>query len=246
MEINSLVKSVDEYCQYIPGVSTVTGAVAIGEKIGIGALNLLSAVGWKTPRDYLHQNSEYYRYCENKSLLRCVVSMVPILGNGILLAKDGLGGTDNCQAVHRLAMRKLVDSRYTDDNVNAKIREVSIGGKNYTEVTLDGTERNPDGTWKIWDLRNHHLLREKTVVWKVKEPVTPSQRLLSTVAVPSKEHYFLTAPDLPRPIPISVSQQGTGEGLKTGFSAGDFDAKLNGETPEELAQAIRDHIIKTT
>jgi len=75
-----LLPAIDNVCDYVPFVSTVTNLIDIFHKVVV--LNLIDETEI--------MDSHYYSHVQDKSLVRCIVLLVPILGNIVIGLLDYL------------------------------------------------------------------------------------------------------------------------------------------------------------
>jgi len=74
---NSFVK-VDAVCDYIPGISTLTNLMDLFQKCALSLPFAKEITG----------DSHYYKHLEEKSFLRCLVLLIPVIGNIFVIADD--------------------------------------------------------------------------------------------------------------------------------------------------------------
>src|SRR4051812_42583375 len=70
---NSLVK-IDNICDYIPVASTVNNLINLFQKCVVLPLTERASIA----------NSHYYTHLQQKSFLRCIFLLIPVLGNIII------------------------------------------------------------------------------------------------------------------------------------------------------------------
>jgi len=82
MEVSSsrMLTHIDMFFDYVPFISTVTNIVNIFQKFLIIPF---------IDKDYLKE-SHYFFHIQNKGLFRCVLLIVPILGNLIVIGVDSV------------------------------------------------------------------------------------------------------------------------------------------------------------
>lgn len=68
--LNDVFTIIDQICDYVPIISTVTNLVDIFEKCA-----------FKFYCSSIHKSNRYFSYINDKSILRCTTLLVPILGN---------------------------------------------------------------------------------------------------------------------------------------------------------------------
>lgn len=71
--VNNTLISIDQICDYVPVASTVTNLVNIFEKCAFSCCSARSI-----------NSNRYFTHVKDKSILRCVILLVPILGNIIV------------------------------------------------------------------------------------------------------------------------------------------------------------------
>ena len=75
--LNKLVIA-DRVCDYIPVVSSLTNLIDIFQKCVILSFKNQITI----------ENNHYYEHLKNKSYIRCIILLIPILGNIIVFILD--------------------------------------------------------------------------------------------------------------------------------------------------------------
>ena len=96
----------DRVCDYIPGASTATNTIALFQKYA-----LLPKLNYKTLK-----SSHIYTHQNNKSFYRCIILLVPVLGNLVIFI---------CDLQHLISDKhqKLIASEVKDYDVEEELKD---------------------------------------------------------------------------------------------------------------------------
>lgn len=134
MKVSSLLVKADRLCDYIPLVSTVSNLIDLFQKYVV--------------LPFLHQDtikaSRYYQHLQQKSFLRCIALIIPILGNIIVGIYD---------LVHRPVYKNPVTLQDIEKVVIGSFCAQSWPCQHSAKVVLkDGRVGYPCSSYSIWSI----------------------------------------------------------------------------------------------
>jgi len=166
MKVTSFLVKADRLCDYIPLVSTVSNLIDLFQKYVV--LPLLA-------KGTLNQ---YYQHLQQKSFLRCIALLIPILGNIVV-------------GIYDLSHRPVYKSPVTADDIEKVVidsfcRE-SWPCQHYAKVVLkDGRVGYPYSSYSI-----HSIISKLP-----KERINPGKSWPAEKAIDHFQKYKLPVPDL--------------------------------------------------
>jgi hypothetical protein len=77
---DNFLKITDTFCDYVPFVSTATNFVDLAQKF----------IVMKLIEPAIRKSSRYYTHLHNKSAIRCIILLIPMIGNIVFVIYDFL------------------------------------------------------------------------------------------------------------------------------------------------------------
>lgn len=91
IRVNNFLVQADDICDAIPVVSTLSNLIGLFQKFVVIPLMSRSAV----------HNSHYYTYLNDKKIFRCIILLVPVIGNILVVLTDWSNPYQKCQYKNR-------------------------------------------------------------------------------------------------------------------------------------------------